>query len=89
MPERRLRETLDELHRELESTESVEAADRAALERVARDLHELLDREEHEPEEHESLLDQLREATQRFEEEHPSLTAAINRVATALSNIGI
>jgi predicted component of type VI protein secretion system len=90
MPERRLRETLDALHHELDQAESVNDDDRASLAHVADDIRALLDRSDT-PDggTQDSLLDQLAEATQRFEEEHPKLTAAINRVAAALSNLGI
>jgi chromosome segregation ATPase len=84
-----LRETLAELHRELDRTEAVDEQARAELAAVARDIQGLLDRSERTREEHASLLERLAQAMQRFEEEHPSLTEAIGRVAGALSNLGI
>lgn len=89
MPERKLRETLEELHRELDRAESVTAADRASLARVADDIRALLDRAGGKEDDHEPLAEALVDATERFEADHPKLTAAINRVATALSNLGI
>ncbi len=90
MPRTHLRETLEELHQELESTEQVDPEARELLEEVLSDIREVLQRADHPSgEEHGSLVDRLADATQRFEEDFPSLTAAVNRVATALSNLGI
>lgn len=90
MPRTHLRETLEQLHQELESTDRVDSQARELLEEVLSGIQDVLHREEGPSgEEHSSLVDRLTEATQRFEKEHPSLTAAVNRVATALSNLGI
>lgn len=87
MPENRLRETLDALHRELDEAREIDETARAELEHVARDIRDLLERTD--PDEAQSLVDRLGEAVQAFEESHPALTAAVNRVASALSNLGI
>ena len=89
MPETQLRTTLEELHQELESAESVDEDARALLVEVLGDIQALLDRSDGESDRDASLGDRLAEATRRFEESHPSLTAAVNRVASALSNLGI
>jgi len=89
MPETQLRTTLEELHRELEIAESVDDDARALLVEVLGDIQSVLDRSGEESDRHETLGDRLAEATRRFEESHPSLTAAVNRVASALSNLGI
>ena len=51
-------------------------------------LKSLLESEER-SEEHESLADRLRNAAGHFEESHPTLTAAVGRIADALSAIGV
>ena len=88
MPKEQLREMLEALHEEIEHTRSsdLDAQSRELLRGLVRDATELVDDETPEPA---SLLEQLREATRDFEESHPALAAAANRVATALSNLGI
>lgn len=89
MPKEQLRDMLEALHEELEHTRSadVDEQSRALLRGVIRDARELVEQEE--SAEPASLLEQLRESAREFEESHPALAAAVNRVATALSNLGI
>jgi predicted transcriptional regulator len=88
MPKKDLAQTLESLHRELEATEAVDAEDRQQLSHLMDDIRDLLERAG-DADEHASLGERLAEAARRFEEEHPALTSAVNRVATALSNLGI
>jgi len=94
-PLQRLRERVDALHQQLSGTESLDAADRASLESLLADVARLLERDDEARDEgasaetHESLVDQLREAAESFEEQHPSLTELVGRVADALSRLGI
>lgn len=85
--EQRLRQTLEQLHEELEQADSLDPGSRELLREVMGDIREALDRPQ--TSESASLLDRLREATGEFEESHPRLTAAVGRVADALSNLGI
>lgn len=85
----RLRDELRRLHDELHRAESVDAESRELLLAIARDIEELVAREPAEAEEPESLAERLREAANHFEESHPSLTAAVGRIANALAAIGI
>ena len=41
------------------------------------------------PDAHHTLLQELREAAERFEVSHPGVTDGINQVLSALSNMGI
>ena len=85
-----LREHLKALHGELASTPSVDERSKQLLEEVLSDIHGLLDRSEPPSEnEHQGLGDRLRDATQHFEDSHPTLAAAVGRVINALSNLGI
>ncbi len=85
-----LREHLKALHGELASTPSVDERSKQLLEEVLADLHGLLERTEPAAEdEHQSLGDRLRDATQQFEDSHPTLSAAVGRVVDALANLGI
>jgi hypothetical protein len=90
MPETRLRNRLEELQRTLEEPDAVDAESRQLLGELVDDIQALLarapeDREDSDP----SLLHRLAELTERFEESHPALTAAVGRVANALANLGI
>jgi hypothetical protein len=89
VPRQKLRETLEELERELEQTDVTHAASRERLEHVIREVRALLEETAREGDAERSLLDRVREATREFEEEHPALAETIGRVATALSNMGI
>ena len=92
MPESRLRQTLEELERELESHgDAVDPRSRELIDHAVRDVREVLERagdDAGEPD-HPTLLDRLGEATRHFEESHPTLAETIGRVANALSNMGI
>jgi uncharacterized membrane protein YccC len=90
MPETRLRTTLEELQRTLEEPDAVDAESRQLLGELVEDIQAVLARapEEREDADH-SLLDRLAEMARRFEKSHHALTAAVGRVANALSNLGI
>ena len=90
MPETRLRTTLEELQRTLEEPDAVDAESRQLLGELMEDIQTVLARAPEEREDSDpSLLDRLAEMARRFEKSHPSLTAAVGRVANALSNLGI
>jgi uncharacterized membrane protein YccC len=90
MPENRLRTTLEELQRTLEEPDTVDAESRQLLGELVEDIQTVLARAPEEREDADpSLLDRLAEMAQRFEKSHPALTAAVGRVANALSNLGI
>jgi predicted transcriptional regulator len=88
MPRKRLAESLESLHKELEETGPVDAEGREQLGQLMDDIRDLLERSG-DADEHASLAERLAQAARRFEKEHPALTGAVNRVATALSNLGI
>ncbi|MDJ0850871.1 MAG: DUF4404 family protein [Myxococcota bacterium] len=87
MEKDRLREDLLRLREELDRSDSLDPDARARLAEIAADIESLLESEE--SGEHESLADRLRSAADHFEESHPTLTAAVGRIADALSAIGI
>jgi hypothetical protein len=85
-----LRSRLAELHAELENVDALDAEARDALEKVMRDIQDLLARAEgDEDSEAPSLADRLRDAGRHFEESHPALTATVGRVVDALAALGI
>lgn len=89
MPRQKLRETLEELERELERTDVGDEPSRERLQHVIGEVRALLEESGEQGEAHRSLLDRVRDATREFEEEHPALAETIGRVAAALSNLGI
>lgn len=87
---RALDERLEELHAELARSESLTESDRRRLEALLRSIraHAAGDPSD-DDDEPESLSEQLRDATEQLEKEHPRLTLAIGAVAEALSRLGI
>ncbi|MBW2314559.1 MAG: DUF4404 family protein [Deltaproteobacteria bacterium] len=81
-----LRETLNELRAELAGSDAGDPATRSRVQAAADELDAWLDRAQ-EPEG--GLRDRLREAVARFEEEHPTLSATVQRVVDALADLGI
>lgn len=86
MSRERLRETLNDLHGELERTDADDPEARERVRAAAEALDAWLEGAE-EPDD--SLGDRLREAVARFEGEHPTLAATLQRVVDALSDLGI
>jgi DNA anti-recombination protein RmuC len=86
MPEKRLRELLQQLHEELSRTPSVDEEGRELLARLNADLQQFLDPSRENPE---SLLERLQAAIDHFEVKHPAITAALSQMFNTLSNAGI
>ena len=94
MPERRreLRETLAQLHEQLEAANVADDEARARLHGALDEIRAALVHAEHRgeaPKVQRSLRDRLSDAAQHFEGDHPALTAALSRVINALSAMGI
>ena len=84
--EKALREDLEKLRRELHEGPELDQETRQMLADLAHEIEQAIERSAGaEP----SLSDRLREATERFEESHPSLTAVVGRLADMLSGVGI
>jgi len=93
-----LRDTLAHLHEQLESEKPIAEETRTLLQAAMLEINEALERASAETpstpsaagnDEEPSLLDRLSQMAEEFEESHPSISAAVGRVATALSNLGI
>lgn len=85
-----LRETLEELHAELERTRSVDEESRQKLQHLMNDIQAILDTSGEVPAHHyESLGDRLRESLEHFEDSHPRLTLSIGKVLDNLAAIGL
>lgn len=90
MDQRPLRETLEQLHSQLENTESVDEESRQLLEHLMADVEDLIDRdgEELKPEDH-TVIDHLRLSIRKFEVSHPSLTISMGHLLDILCQSGI
>jgi len=96
MPTEQLKTTLTELHDELSDGGPVDEQTRELLKQLSDDINLYL-KQTAEPDEasetgpvaKESVLDQLLDLTEEFEDSHPRLAEVIGRIATSLSRIGI
>lgn len=90
MTDNKLSKLLEELHNELDGTEAVDEKGRELLRALNADIEELLDRSEAgQPDDNDSLLERWQEYIDHFEVTHPTLTAALSHLMTALNNAGI
>ena len=86
--QQRLRQMLEQLHAELQRSHGLDDRSRERLDSALSDIEDLLSRAEA-GKPPESIMERLREAIGVFEQTHPTLTAAIGRLAATLANIGI
>ena len=89
MSKQRLRADLERLQQQLGRSPGVEPKARELVAEIARDVEALLESAAGSDDEKETLVERLRSAAGHFEESHPSLTAAVGRIADALSALGI
>lgn len=88
MNKKHLEQTLEELHKNLEDSESLEDHTVELLNSVKKDIEMLLGEEE--VEQHEgSIRDRLDKAVLQLDESYPELTNNIRQVIQVLSNMGI
>ena len=86
--QQRLHQMLEELHAELQRSHGLDDRSRELLDSALSDIEDLLKRAET-GQAAESIMERLREAIGVFEQTHPTLTAAVGRVADTLANMGI
>jgi hypothetical protein len=91
MNDEELRQLLEELHRKIENTDSVDETGRELLSHLSVDIRNLLERTGHEEPLRGSTreIGRLEESVQHFEVSHPSLTAALAQLLNILNNAGI
>jgi len=89
MRERDLRQLLEQLHAEIQVTDTIDDRSRELLRGVLGEIEDLLERKQKQGTRPESIIERLRGAVKSFEKTHPTLTEAIGKVADALSSIGI
>lgn len=88
MPTRKLRESLDALRGEIEDLAGRGDPSRERLETLVADIERHID----DPDDdagRENLLENMREAIEQFEVEHPSATGVLNHIMVTLGNMGI
>ena len=90
MPKQRLRAALDELDATLREGGELDEADIAMLHELHSDIERVLDStEERQGPKGPVAQAEVGDAITRFEVDHPQLTAVLNRIALALTALGI
>jgi len=93
----KIEELLRQLHNELAEADNVDAELSEKLRGTTAEIQTALQRQstlpatiDEAPEsESTGVIDQLRDAAERFEDSHPTLTNTVGRIADALSQLGI
>lgn len=78
---------LEEFRNQVAQAEPLDEEDRNLLLSLDAEIHKLT--ESSDDETPDSVLEQLQESIERFEETHPALTLTLSQMLTALSNAGI
>jgi hypothetical protein len=86
MPDKKLDELLEQLHHELQQTQSVDKEGREMLVHLNEDIRRFIDPTE---EDDETIFERIQDAIDHFEVEHPVITAALSQILNTLSNAGI
>ena len=89
MDKQTLRGQLEELHAELQQVETLDVSEREMLQNLARDVQEVLSREDDRTQHYSSLGDRLREAVAQVEASHPRATMLMRQVIDELAYMGI
>ncbi len=90
MDKDQLNESLVRLRDELRSLSELDEASRKALQRLDGDIHRILNSSGDVPStRHASLRESLEDSVQYLEASHPTITALMNRLIKALSDMGI
>jgi DNA repair ATPase RecN len=88
----RLAALLHQLHVELSEADDIDESLGAQLRAATAEIRQVLERDEFDrtaAAPATGMIDQLRQAANRFEDSHPALTNTVGRVADALSQLGI
>ena len=86
MTDQKLPELLQQLHDELERTESLDENGREMLVHLNADIKKFIDPAE---EDDDTIFGRIQDAIDLFEVEHPVITAALSQILNTLSNAGI
>lgn len=86
MTDKKLPELLQQLHDELERTDSLDEEGREMLIHLDADIKKFIDPAE---EDDDTIFERIQDAVDHFEVEHPVITAALSQILNTLSNAGI
>ncbi|MCB0101422.1 MAG: DUF4404 family protein [Anaerolineales bacterium] len=86
MNDKKLETLLEQVHAELQKVGKVDGDNLKLLQELQQDVQGLIDKAEVETP---PVLARMQKAVERFEMDHPALTALISEVSTVLSNAGI
>jgi hypothetical protein len=86
MNDKKLDALLEQVHAELQKVDKFDADSLKLLQDLEQDIQSLLQKADVETP---SVLDRIEKAVDRFEVEHPTLTALLSEASTILSNAGI
>ena len=89
MDKQTLRGQLQELHAELQQVESLDVNEREMLQNLAKEVQEILRREDDRTQHYSSLGDQLREVVAQVEASNPRVTMLMRQVIDQLAYLGI
>ena len=89
MPRKQLAELLEKLREEIHAEQSLSGEDREQLVNLRDHIGSLLEREDHDLPESDSLMSPLQRGIDRFERSHPSLTMLLGRIMDTLTKMGI
>jgi hypothetical protein len=90
MDDQELRDLLENLHTEIQHTNSVDEKGRELLHDLEGDIRDLLERSESLSEQsNPSVILRLEESIYHFEATHPTLSEQLTRLMAVLSNAGI
>ncbi len=90
MDNQELRKLLEQLHSEIDQTDSVDEKGRELLQALGNDIRELLARSAEEPSQAQpSMLERLENSISYLEVTHPTLTNTLSALLESLSNAGI
>ena len=86
-----LRQLLEDLHKKIETVNTVDEKGRELLSHLSVDIRNLLERAGHEERLRGSSWEvgRLQESVRHFEVTHPNLTAALSQLLNILNNAGI
>jgi len=82
------RKVLEEFRNQVAQTEDLDEEGRILLSSLDKEIHDLLESSE-DVDTPDTVLEQLQESIEHFEDTHPSLTMTLSQMLTALSNAGI
>lgn len=88
MKDQELRKLLEELHTEIEHTETVDETEQELLRDLGTHIDKLIERSENERV-HFTTIEQLEDTLENLEVNHPTLTAMLSKLLATLSNAGI